>query len=167
VFIVDDIKQEFTRSLKSVHDDYLKEKKDLSDSPNTGLMRDLVTAIKTLEITCSIKFIDEVVAQHYQEDDFYLFLRQCVDLVDSAIMNKKTICCGALYFKLNDVESNAREGQLSLPVLSFICQITWLKVLEKVKFLFISAFTIDLSLCFNSSQCTVVFSVGVRQFEHI
>lgn len=64
-------------------------------------MYDLLKSVKMFEITWSLQddvkfednelFIDIAVAHHYQEDDYYLFLRQRVNLIETANYEKKRI----------------------------------------------------------------------------
>jgi hypothetical protein len=128
VFIIDgcndEIKQTFSKTFMTVLDDYLKQKKDSSDSPNTCSMFDFVNAIKIMEMTWSIEednryeknepFIDIAIARHPEDDGQYFFVRQCVILVNNITSEKKSICCGVLSYKLNNVGTNTDENQFSL-----------------------------------------------------
>jgi hypothetical protein len=123
---VNKIKEDFTKSLMLVRDKCLKSNKDPSDSPTTSLMNDLITSIKLIHIEWSIPedkekygknepFIDIVIARHHQ-DNFYLLLRQCINLVDNSTGAKKTICCGVLSYNLNNIRINSRQNQMILTV---------------------------------------------------
>jgi hypothetical protein len=108
----------------TVIDDFRKEKKDPSDSPNTCLMFDFVNAIKIVEMTWSIKedkryeknepFIDIAIAHHPEDGDQYFFVRQCANLVNNVTGEKKRICCGILSYNLNNIGINTRQDQFSL-----------------------------------------------------
>ncbi|CAF2180324.1 unnamed protein product [Rotaria magnacalcarata] len=80
---------------------------------------DLVKSVEMFEVTWSLEhkdksdknepFIDVAVAHHHQQDGFYLFLRQCINMTDTANDENKTICCGYLSYKLNNI--NAQKEQ--------------------------------------------------------
>jgi hypothetical protein len=107
VFIIggcnDKIKQTFSESFTTALDDYLKDKKDPSDSPNTCLMLDFVNAIKIMEMTWSIEeadrygknepFIGIAIARHPEDGGQYFFVRQCVNLVSNITGEKNSLWC--------------------------------------------------------------------------
>ncbi|CAF4544320.1 unnamed protein product, partial [Rotaria socialis] len=113
VFIIgvcgDNIKEKFMKSWDVVRDEVLNEKQNSSNSSTTNLLYDLVKSVKMFEVTWSLEhkdksdknepFIDVAVAHHHQQDGFYLFLRQCINMTDTANDEKKTICCGYLSHK--------------------------------------------------------------------
>ncbi|CAF2103952.1 unnamed protein product [Rotaria magnacalcarata] len=55
-------------------------------------------------------FVDVAVAHHHQQDGFYLFLRQCINMTDTANDEKKTICCGYLSYKLNNINAQNQQA---------------------------------------------------------
>jgi hypothetical protein len=129
----------------SVHDDFLKEGKDASDSVDINLVYDLVIAIKILKINWSIEnskrfgknepFIDIAIARHYEKDGYYLFLRHCVNLVHDVTGIKTMVCCDVLSFKLYDV---TQQNQLQSKNVEFHVPNELAKRFKEGRFVFLS-----------------------------
>ncbi len=125
----DEIKKKFQRTLSDIRNDFLSQQKDPSDSPNTNFIHDLVMAIKILEIEWSIEpdvhlgknepFIDIVIARLHQDNAYHFLLRHCVNLVDPISGDKERVCCGVLFFALDNVGENVQKDQPALTAARF------------------------------------------------
>jgi hypothetical protein len=111
----------------SVRNEYLQDAKDPSDPLCLHLLHDLLSGLKLMDITWSLEQtteygknsagIDVAIARDNQQNDYHLFVRQCIKIIDNVTGEAKQVCCGGFRYNLRN--SNTMTHTFLLPDAKF------------------------------------------------
>jgi hypothetical protein len=112
------VKTKFQKLLLEVKDEIIEDKDELLELENGFILVSMAKAIKLINITWNIphkgdsegdgdtsSYVDVAVIR-YEHDNYYLLVKQYINIMNSITKIKASICCGILSFKFSRVKSS-------------------------------------------------------------